>query len=87
MNYFIFILTDNNRKSKINQIVFVSFSQKKVGTGWPKAGIAFSRARDPGSFSLVAPQSMVPFPRSPLSTMAAPAPAIKPTFQVAEWRK
>lgn len=48
--------------------------------------MAFSSARDPVLFSLVVPQSMVPFPRL-LSKMVAIAPAIVSTVQLAEWTK
>lgn len=88
MNFLVLISTGNNRKSKINQIVFIHLSKKKkkVDTGWSKTDMASNRARDPGSFSFAAPQPMVPLPRSP-SKMVALAPAIIPTFQLAEWRK
>lgn len=46
-----------------------------------------SSARDPSSSSLVAPQAVVSFPRSPLSEMAAPTLAIGSTSQLARMKK
>lgn len=49
--------------------------------------MALGRARDPGSFSLVATQSMDSFLRSPLSKVVAPTSAITYTCQLAGKRK
>lgn len=49
--------------------------------------MACNSARDPGPFSLVAPQPMASFPSSPLSEMVALASAITSTFQLARMKK
>lgn len=58
MNYLVFSLTgSNNRKAKINNIIFISFSQK-VGIAWCRAN-TYNSAKNPGLFSLIVPQFMV----------------------------
>lgn len=87
MNYLVFISTGNNRKSKINQIIFIHLpKKKKVDLGGPRL---IRHPTGPGIQVLSLLLLLSPWFHSldHLSKMVALAPAIIPTFQLAEWRK